>query len=91
MAADFVGRVRVNGVIPGTAQTPWVDRLLAAADDPEAMAAQLRGRQPMGRLVTPQEVANAIAYLAGPAASSTTGVLLPVDGGMTGLRVPTQG
>ena len=91
MAADYVGRIRVNGVIPGTAQTPWVERLLAAADDPEAMAAQLRGRQPMGRLVTPAEVANAIAYLAGPLASSTTGTLLPVDGGMTGLRVPTQG
>ena len=78
-------------VIPGTAQTPWVERLLAAADDPAAMAVQLRGRQPMGRLVTPQEVAHAIAYLAGPAAASTTGTLLPVDGGMTGLRVPTQG
>jgi NAD(P)-dependent dehydrogenase (short-subunit alcohol dehydrogenase family) len=91
MAADLVGRgVRVNGVVPGTAETPWVERLLAASDDPAAMAAQLRARQPMGRLVTPQEVAHAIVYLAGPAASSTTGTLLPVDGGMTGLRVPAR-
>ncbi len=88
MAADHVKEgIRVNAVTPGTADTPWVGRLLDAADDPEAAAAALKARQPMGRLVTAPEVANAIVYLASPNSSSTTGTLLAVDGGMQGLRV----
>ena len=88
MAADHVREgIRVNAVTPGTADTPWVGRLLDAADDRDAAATALRARQPMGRLVTAEEVANAIAYLASPNASSTTGTLLSVDGGMQGLRV----
>jgi NAD(P)-dependent dehydrogenase (short-subunit alcohol dehydrogenase family) len=91
MAADHVHEgIRVNAVIPGTADTPWVGRLLSAADDPDAAGAALRARQPMGRLVTADEVANAIAYLASPLSASTTGTLLPVDGGLTGLRVPPR-
>jgi NAD(P)-dependent dehydrogenase (short-subunit alcohol dehydrogenase family) len=88
MAADLVADgIRVNCVNPGTADTPWVGRLLEAADDPEAERAALDARQPMGRLVTAEEVAEAIAYLASPAAASTTGTFLPVDGGMQGLRL----
>jgi NAD(P)-dependent dehydrogenase (short-subunit alcohol dehydrogenase family) len=88
MAADHVREgIRVNAVTPGTADTPWVGRLLDAAEDRDAAAAALRARQPMGRLVSAAEVANAIAYLASPNASSTTGTLLGVDGGMQGLRV----
>ncbi|MEO8262389.1 MAG: SDR family oxidoreductase [Pseudolysinimonas sp.] len=90
MAADHVKEgIRVNAVTPGTADTPWVGRLLGAADDPDAAAAMLKARQPMGRLVTAAEVAHAIAYLASPASSSTTGTLLAVDGGMAGLRLPS--
>jgi 2-keto-3-deoxy-L-fuconate dehydrogenase len=89
MAADHVREgIRVNAVTPGTADTPWVGRLLDAADDRNAAADALRARQPMGRLVTAAEVANAIVYLASPLASSTTGTLLAVDGGMGGVRVP---
>ncbi len=88
MAADHIGEgIRVNAVAPGTADTPWVGRLLAAASDPEAERAALAARQPMGRLVTAGEVAAAVAYLAGPAASATTGTVLEVDGGMAGLRL----
>ncbi|HTY70972.1 MAG TPA: SDR family oxidoreductase [Actinomycetes bacterium] len=88
MAADHVGEgIRVNAVAPGTADTPWVSRLLQAAEDPAATAEALRRRQPMGRLVTAEEVAAAIAYLASPAAASTTGTVLGVDGGMAGLRL----
>ncbi|MES2170167.1 MAG: SDR family oxidoreductase [Actinomycetota bacterium] len=88
MAADHVGDgIRVNAVTPGTADTPWVGRLLDAAEDRDAAAAALRARQPMGRLVTAPEVANAIVYLASPLASSTTGTLLAVDGGMAGFKV----
>jgi NAD(P)-dependent dehydrogenase (short-subunit alcohol dehydrogenase family) len=90
MAADHVkDGVRVTAVIPGTADTPWVARLLDAADDPDAAAAMLKARQPIGRLVSAPEVAHAIAYLASPLSSSTTGTLLAVDGGMTGLRLPS--
>jgi len=88
MAADHVREgIRVNAVLPGTADTPWVERLLEAADDPAAAAAALRDRQPMGRLVSAEEVAHAIIYLASPNSGSTTGTLLGVDGGMAGLRV----
>lgn len=88
MAADHVGDgIRVNAVAPGTTETPWINRLLAAADDPEAAAENLRARQPLGRLVTAEEVAYAIASLASPQAASTTGSVLSIDGGMTTLRV----
>ncbi|WP_285572674.1 SDR family oxidoreductase [Streptomyces sp. NBC_01463] len=88
MSADHVGEgIRVNCVNPGTVDTPWVGRLLDAADDPESERAALEARQPTGRLVTADEVAAAIAYLAGPSAGSVTGTALAVDGGMSGLRV----
>lgn len=88
MAADHVGEgIRVNAVAPGTADTPWVGRLLDAAPDPRAAAEALRARQPLGRLVSADEVAHAIVTLASPAAASTTGAILRVDGGMTSLRV----
>jgi NAD(P)-dependent dehydrogenase (short-subunit alcohol dehydrogenase family) len=88
MAADHVREgIRVNCVNPGTADTPWVGRLLDAADDPDAERTALNARQPMGRLVAPDEVAAAIAYLASPAAASVTGTSLAVDGGMQGLRL----
>lgn len=91
MAADHVREgIRVNCVMPGTADTPWVGRLLDAADDPTAERTALEGRQPMGRLVTPDEVAAAILYLASPASGSTTGTALAVDGGMYGLRLPPR-
>lgn len=90
MAADHVREgIRVNCVAPGTTDTPWVGRLLGAADDPEAAAEALRARQPLGRLVSADEVAAAIVYLASPAAGSTTGTVLTVDGGMQTLRLPT--
>ncbi|WP_114856198.1 SDR family NAD(P)-dependent oxidoreductase [Brachybacterium sp. YJGR34] len=88
MAADFVPEgIRVNAVVPGTANTPWVGRLLEKAEDPEAERRALNARQPHGRLVEPEEVAEAHCYLASPRNGSTTGVLLPIDGGMTTLRV----
>jgi NAD(P)-dependent dehydrogenase (short-subunit alcohol dehydrogenase family) len=91
MAADHVADgIRINGVAPGTADTPWVARLLDAADDPAAERAALEARQPMGRLVTAEEVAHAIAYLASPLSASTTGTVLAVDGGMHGLRLPPR-
>lgn len=88
MAADHIAEgIRVNCVNPGTADTPWVGRLLAQAADPAAERAALNARQPTGRLVSADEVAAAIAYLASPLAGATTGTSLAVDGGMQGLRL----
>jgi 2-keto-3-deoxy-L-fuconate dehydrogenase len=88
MAADHLHEgIRVNCVNPGTADTPWIGRLLDRADDPAAERAALEARQPHGRLVTPEEVALAVAYLAGPRSGSTTGTAIAVDGGMQDLRL----
>ncbi|HLI96319.1 MAG TPA: SDR family oxidoreductase [Candidatus Baltobacteraceae bacterium] len=88
MAADHIDDgIRVNCVTPGTADTSWVGRLLAASADPQGERRALEARQPMGRLVTADEVAHAIVYLASPFAASTTGTVLAVDGGVQGLRV----
>ena len=88
MAADHLGDgIRVNCVNPGTADTPWIGRLLDQADDPAAERAALEARQPSGRLVTAAEVAAGIAYLASPAAASVTGTALAIDGGMSRLRI----
>ena len=88
MAADLVGvGVRVCCVAPGTVDTPWVARLLAATTDPVEAKRRLAARQPTGRLVTAEQVAAAVAYLAAPSSGATTGMSLPVDGGMSGLRL----
>jgi 2-keto-3-deoxy-L-fuconate dehydrogenase len=89
MATDGIADgVRVNCVNPGTSDTPWVKNLLSQASDPDKELAALQARQPLGRLVSPIEVASAIIYLANPAQASTTGTALAVDGGMQGLRIP---
>jgi len=91
MAADHLREgIRVNAVNPGTADTPWVGRLLDAASDPAAERAALNARQPHGRLVAADEVADAVAYLVSPRAGSTTGITLAVDGGMDSLRLRPQ-
>ena len=83
MAIDHVKQgIRVNCVCPGTVETPWVERLLAASPDPEAARGALVARQPIGRLGTPEEVASAIAYLASDEAAFVTGAALVIDGGI---------
>jgi NAD(P)-dependent dehydrogenase (short-subunit alcohol dehydrogenase family) len=92
MAADHLGeRIRVNAVAPGTADTPWVGRLLDSAADSSSERAALEARQPHGRLVSAVEIAASIAYLASPANGSTVGVILHVDGGMDSLRLRPAG
>jgi NAD(P)-dependent dehydrogenase (short-subunit alcohol dehydrogenase family) len=92
MAADHLAEgIRVNCVNPGTADTPWIGRLLDRADDPAAERAALEARQPHGRLVSADEVADAVAYLASPRSGSTTGTAIAVDGGMQDLRLRPRG
>jgi NAD(P)-dependent dehydrogenase (short-subunit alcohol dehydrogenase family) len=88
MATDHIAEgVRVNAVSPGTVSTPFVENFLNQFDDPQKERAALDARQATGRMVTPEEVAAAILYLASPASGSTTGTALEVDGGVTHLRV----
>jgi NAD(P)-dependent dehydrogenase (short-subunit alcohol dehydrogenase family) len=80
VALEWASRgVRVNAVAPSFARTALTTRLLA---DPE-MEKAILANTPMGRLVEPDEVAQAILFLASDAASAITGVTLPVDGGWT--------
>jgi NAD(P)-dependent dehydrogenase (short-subunit alcohol dehydrogenase family) len=89
MAVDgLADGIRVNCVNPGTADTPWIKNLLSKAADPDKEYVALKARQPIGRLVSPVEVASAIVYLANPTQASTTGTALAVDGGVQGVRVP---
>jgi NAD(P)-dependent dehydrogenase (short-subunit alcohol dehydrogenase family) len=81
LAVDHVADgIRVNAVCPGTVDTPWVRRLV---DDVGESLEALTARQPLGRLGTPEEVAEAVAYLASDAASFVTGSVLVIDGGLT--------
>ena len=81
MALDHMADgIRVNCVCPGTIDSPWVKRLVEDAG--ESLDA-LRARQPMGRLGTPAEVADAVLYLAEDSAAFVTGSILTIDGGMT--------
>jgi len=87
MAADHVAEgIRVNCVRPATVATAFVERMLQGFPDPAKERAALDARQATGRMVTPQEVADAIAFLASPRSGSITGTALDVDGGMTHLR-----
>ena len=82
-AADYIQvPIRVNCVTPGVVDTPWQARAVRQADDPAQRLAQLRALQPSGALVSAEQVAAAITYLASPSSGATTGVDLPVDGGM---------
>jgi NAD(P)-dependent dehydrogenase (short-subunit alcohol dehydrogenase family) len=81
MAIDHVrDGIRVNCVCPGTIDSPWIERLTTELG---ADRAALEGRQPIGRLGTTEEIAEAILYLASERAGFTTGSQLVVDGGMT--------
>jgi len=78
--------IRVNCVSPGTVSSPWVERTVAAQPDPDAVREAMRRRQPLGRMVTCEEVAAAVAYLADDE-TFTTGTDFLLDGGITGVRV----
>lgn len=81
LALSLAGRdIRVNAVCPGSIDSDMFDRTLASAD-PQAERRAMIALHPLGRLGKPLEVAEAVAFLASPAAAYITGVCLPVDGG----------
>jgi NAD(P)-dependent dehydrogenase (short-subunit alcohol dehydrogenase family) len=81
LAVDHVqDGIRVNAVCPGTVDSPWVRRLVEESGE---SLDDLTARQPLGRLGTTEEIAEAVAYLASDAASFVTGSVLVIDGGLT--------
>lgn len=89
MAADLIREgIRVNCVSPGTVDTPFMDKLAAAAPDPVAKRKEFESRQPTGHMVGAEEVAAAVAYLASPAMRSVVGTALTIDGGLATLKIP---
>lgn len=83
LALDYAAEnIRVNCVLPGSIDTPMLRWAAGLSAEPEAMLAKLQRRHPLGRLGTPEEVANAIAFLASDWASFITGAALLVDGGL---------
>jgi len=82
LTVEFAERgIRANCVAPGTTETPWVDRILAGADDVPALRRQMEDRQVIRRLARPEEIADAILFLASPRASFFHGSTVVVDGG----------
>ena len=72
--------IRVNAVCPGIIDTPMMDRIV---DGRENYAATISTRQPIGRKGTPEEIAEAVAWLCSDAASLVTGLAMAVDGAFT--------
>jgi NAD(P)-dependent dehydrogenase (short-subunit alcohol dehydrogenase family) len=88
MAADLVHEgIRVNCVSPGTVDTPFITRLIDEAPEPAVQRQVYNDRQPTGYMVSSDEVARAVLYLAHRDARSSVGTVLDVDGGMATLRL----
>ena len=84
LTVDYAAQgIRANCVAPGTTETPWVDRIITGADDPQALRQQMADRQIIGRLGSAEEIADTILFLASDLASFLHGATVVVDGGYT--------
>jgi len=85
LAVEYPKTLRVNAICPGTVQSPFVEGYLEKfhKDNKEEVRAELRARQPVGRLGRPEEVASMVRYLASDEAAFVTGSLFTIDGGWT--------
>jgi len=85
LAVEYAKELRVNCVCPGTVETPFVEGYLEKyhAHEKEKIRAELRARQPMGRLGTPEEIASLVRYLCSTEADFMTGSIVSIDGGWT--------
>ena len=85
LAVEYPKTLRVNAICPGTVETPFVEGYLEKfhRDNKDEVRAELRARQPIGRLGQPEEIASMVRYLASDEASFITGSLFNIDGGWT--------
>jgi 2-keto-3-deoxy-L-fuconate dehydrogenase len=85
LAVEYPKTLRVNAVCPGTVQTPFVEGYLEKyhKHNKEEMRAELRARQPVGRLGEPKEIASLVRYLASDEAAFVNGSCVTIDGGWT--------
>jgi NAD(P)-dependent dehydrogenase (short-subunit alcohol dehydrogenase family) len=84
IALDYAkSNIRINCVCPGAIMTPMIERFVSRAPNPEKVLENLKIMHPLGRLGKPEEVANAVLFLASDDASFITGAAYPVDGGLT--------
>jgi 2-keto-3-deoxy-L-fuconate dehydrogenase len=85
LAVEYPKTLRVNAICPGTVETPFVEGYLDKfhAHNKEETRAELRARQPIGRLGQPQEIASMVRYLASDEAAFISGSLFTIDGGWT--------
>jgi NAD(P)-dependent dehydrogenase (short-subunit alcohol dehydrogenase family) len=85
LAVEYPKTLRVNAICPGTVETPFVEGYLEKfhKDNKEEVRAELRARQPIGRLGQPHEVASMVRYLASDEAAFISGALFAIDGGWT--------
>lgn len=82
MALDHVDQgIRVNAVAPGTINSPYFDKMISESEEPQKLVDALNGRSPMHRMGRPEEVAEAIVWLAAKESSFATGSVLTIDGG----------
>jgi NAD(P)-dependent dehydrogenase (short-subunit alcohol dehydrogenase family) len=75
--------IRANAVLPGSIETPMVDRLRNASGDPAAARARAASLHPIGFVGAPEDIASAVFYLVSDEARFVTGALVSVDGGLT--------
>jgi NAD(P)-dependent dehydrogenase (short-subunit alcohol dehydrogenase family) len=84
LALDWAPQgIRVNALCPGLVDTPMLRSFAEAQPDPAAARRRLAVEQPLGRLARPEECAQAVLFLASPAAAFISGVALPLDGAFT--------
>lgn len=84
VALDFVAKgIRANAICPGTVESPSLQDRMRATGNFDAARASFIARQPMGRLGTPEEIANLAVYLASDESSFVTGGTFVIDGGWT--------
>ena len=85
LAVDYPTQIRVNCIAPGTVDTPFVEGYLEKyhRHEKDKVRAELNERQPMGRLATPDEIADLALYISSPAAAFMTGSIVTIDGGLT--------